>query len=148
MSPTSIAFTFLSFDGKNPFTQANRAKLRLAKRKCSRKFPVSLLLTKELNTTDADGKDRQVQPYLLLGTKKQLGRRPAVKKYKGADIGCDPVEPVTDIPRDPVRPLADRFQCRLHISAVAVDVRFATESEANVLFQCLKPGPAAARSGP
>ena len=152
MSPTSIVFisrdSSLSFDWKNPFTQANRAKLRLGKRQYTRKFSISLLVTAELNTTDADRKDRQVQPYVLFGTKKRLGRRPAVKKYGRADIRCCPVRPVTGISRDPVRPLADRFECRLHISTVAMDVRFATESEATVLFQRLKPEPAAAKSGP
>jgi hypothetical protein len=145
MAPTKIAFILrdssLSFDWKHPFTQANRAKLRLGKGHYIREFPISLLLTTELNKTDADGKDRKVQPYVLLGTKKRLGRRPAVKKYERADIRCGPVRRVTDISRDPIRPVVHRFQCILYISTVAIDVRFATESEATVLFQCLKPKP-------
>jgi hypothetical protein len=145
MSPIKIVLIFrdssLSFDWKHPFTQANRAKLRLGKGRYTREFPISLLLTTELNRTDADGKDRQVQPYVLLGTKKRLGRRPAVRKHEWADIRCGPVRRVTDISHDPVRPVVDRFQCRLHISTVAIDVRFATESEATVLCQCLEPKP-------
>jgi hypothetical protein len=145
MSPTSIVFISrdpsLSFDWKNPFTQANRAKLRLGRGQYTKRFPISLLITTELNKTDADGNHRRVQPYVLLGTKKWLGRRPAVKKHGRTDIRCCPVRPVTGIPRDPVRPLADRFECRLYTSTVAMNVRFATESEAEFLFQCLKPEP-------
>jgi hypothetical protein len=156
MSPTKIAFIFrdpsLSFDWKHPFTQANRAKLRLGKGHYIREFPISLLLTTELSKTDADGKDRQVPPYVLLGTKKRLGRRPAVKKYEQTDIRCGPVRRVKDISRNSVWTVVDRFQCMLHISTVAIDVRFATKSEATVLFQCLEPKPerqpAAAKGGP
>jgi hypothetical protein len=156
MSPTSIEFTSraasLSFDWKRPFTQANRAKLRLGKGKYTRRFPISLLLTTKLNTTDTKGKVRQIQPYVLLGTKKRLGRSAAVSKYKLADVRCDPVGPMpVNTPRNPVRLVADRFQCKLYTSTVALNIRFATESEATALFEFLKrksePGHAAAKSG-
>ena len=157
MSPASITFisrgASLSFDWKRPFMQANRAKLRLGKGKYVRGFPISLLLTTKLNTTDAHGKAQQIQPYVLLGTKKRLGMRAAVSKYELADVRCGPVRRMAmDTPCDPVRREADHFQCCLYTSTVALDVRFATEFEATALFECLKrksePGQAAAKSGP
>ena len=140
MSPASIVVfrdASLSFGWKHLITQANRAKLRLGNGQYIRKFPSSLLLTTELNKTDADGKAQQIQPYVLLGTKKRLGRRAAVK-YERTNIRCDPVQPAED-PRDPVRRVKDHFQCMLHIGTVAIDVRFATEFEAMFLFKYLKP---------
>jgi hypothetical protein len=157
MSPASITFISrggsLSFDWKRPFMQANRAKLRLGKGQYIKGFPISLLLTEKLNTTDADGKVRQIQPYVLLGTKKRLGRRAAVSKYELADVQCGPVQRMTvNVPIDPVRRVADHFQCTLYTSTVALDVRFATEFEAKALLKCLnrksEPGQAAAKSGP
>jgi hypothetical protein len=186
ISPTSIEFTSragslrrrpctgrdavhgdlprLSFDWKHPFTQANRAKLRLGKGKYTRRFPISLLLTTKLDTTDTKGEVRQIQPYVLLGAKKRLGRRAAVSKYELADVRCDPCDlcdifdlcdPVGPMPantlRNPIRRAADRFQCKLYTSTVALNIRFATESEAKALFKFLKqksePGHAAAKSG-
>jgi hypothetical protein len=186
MSPTSIEFTSrtaslrrwfyvgrvavhgdvprLAFDWKRPFIQANRAKLWLGKGKYTRWFPISILLTTELNTTDIKGNVRQIQPYLLLGTKKRFGRRPAVSKYELADVRCDPCDlcdlydlydhvgpmPVNTL-RNPTRRSADRFQCKLYTSTVALNIRFATEPEAKALFEFLKqksePGHAAAKSG-
>jgi len=127
MSPTSIAFSFrdasLSFDWKHLFTQANRAKLRLGKRRHIGKSPISLLLTTGLNTTD-DANSREIPPYLLLGAKKWPGRRAAVNKYERAYVSCGQVQSV-----------ADHFQCLLHIRAVGeIDVRFVTKFEAQLLF--------------
>ncbi len=107
MSPASVVFTCrgtsLTFDRKHLFTQANRAKLRLGKGQYIRRFPVSLLLTTERTTTDDDGGARQIQPYVLLGTKQWLGRFATVKKYQPTGIRCYPVQPGPPIPRVPVR---------------------------------------------
>jgi hypothetical protein len=143
MSPASVTFisrgSSLSFDWKRPFMQANRAKLRLGKGKYIRGFPISMLLTTKLKKTDAGGKAQQIQPYVLLGTKKRLGTRAAVGKYELADVRCGPVRRMaTDTPCDPVRREADNFQCCLYTSTVALDIRFATEFEARALFDCLE----------
>lgn len=157
MSPTSITFTsrgaLLSFDWKHPFMQANRAKLRLGKGEYIKDFPISLLLTAEMKTTNADGTDRQVQSYVLLGTKKRFGRRAVVSKYELADVRSGSVwQMPAGIPIDPVRRVADHFLCRLFTSTATLEIRFATEFEATALSDCLKrksePRPAAAKSGP
>jgi hypothetical protein len=134
MSPTSIAFDFsdasLSFD----LMQPNRAELRLGKRQQIEKFPISLLLTAGLTTTD-DGNPRKIPPYVLFGTKNWPGRRAAVCRYERARVFCYSVQPV-----------AGQFKCLLHITAVGdtglrfgIDVRFATEFEAELLFKWLEP---------
>lgn len=126
MSPVSIAFTLPSFDWKHPFTQANLVKLRPGKRQYTGEFPISLLVTTKPNTTDAEGTTREIEPYvLLLGTKKRLGRRAMVKKYKRADI------------RDAAKLVTDDFQCKICTSIFAIDVGFATKFEVDVLLKCL-----------
>jgi len=160
MSPASVRFisrgTALSFDTNHLFTQANRAKLRLGKGQYLRRFPISLLLTTELTTTDDNGAAQQIHPYVLLGTKKPFGRRAAVSRYERAQIECDSVRRVAAIPRrparrvaairrqlvrrvravfghqaaatpsDPARRLADHFQCMLHVSTVDPDAQVRT----------------------
>ena len=74
MSPTSIVVfrdASLSFGWKHLITQANRAAAA-GTGQYIRKFPSSLLLTTELNKTDADGKAQQIQPYVLLGARSGL----------------------------------------------------------------------------
>jgi hypothetical protein len=127
MSPVSIAFTFPSFDWKRPFTQANLAKLRPGKRQYSGEFPISLLVTAKPNKADADRTTREIEPYVLLGMKKRLGRRATVKKYKLADI------------RDAAKAVTDDFQCKICISTFAIEVGFATTFEVNALLNCLNP---------
>jgi hypothetical protein len=109
MSPTSIAFR-----------QANRARQYTG-------FPISLLVTKKPDTTDAGGTPPEIEPHVLLGMKKRLGRRAAVRKYRRADI------------QKAVKPEAGDFQCILHLSTGTIDVRFATDFEVNVLVECLNP---------
>jgi hypothetical protein len=165
MSPASVGFTCrgtaLSFDRKRPFTQANRAKLWLGKRQYIRRFPISLLLTTERTTRDDDGKVKQIQPYVLLGTKQWLGRFAAVKSYEPTDIRIfHAVQPVAAIPRVPVRPptaiwrhltrratavtrdparqMANQFQCMLHTGTIDLDIRFPTEYEAKVLVEFIE----------
>jgi hypothetical protein len=109
MSPTSIAFR-----------QANRARQYTG-------FPISLLVTKKPDTTDAGGTPPEIEPHVLLGMKKRLGRRAAVRKYRRADI------------QKAVRPETDDFRCILHLSAdKKIDVGFATKFEADALVECLK----------
>jgi hypothetical protein len=145
MSPASIAFIFsdasLSASWKRLITRANRARLGLNKGQYIRKSPSSLLLTTELYKADAAGRVRHIKPHVLLGTKKRLGRRAAVKKIERTGIRCHKVQRVPpDIAGDPVRRVTDHFQCMLHIGTVSIDVRFATEFEATVLFKYLNPG--------
>ena len=110
MSPTSITFR-----------QANRARKYTG-------FPISLLVTKKPDTTDAGGTPPEIEPHVLLGMKKRrLGRRAAVRKYRRADI------------QKAVKPGTDDFQCTLYLSTDTIDVRFATNFEVNVLVECLKP---------
>jgi hypothetical protein len=116
MSPTSVAFTFSSFDWKRPFRQAKRAR-------CG---PISLLVTKKPDTTDANGTLPEMEQYVLFGMKRRLDGRPAVRKYKWADA-------------DAVNPDKDRSQCTLHTSTGNICVGFATEFEVNILVECLKP---------
>jgi hypothetical protein len=141
MSPVSVVFNFrdssLPFDRNHPLTRKNLAKLRLAKGEHERTFPISLLLTAK-RKANARRKIPQIQPYMLLGTKRWLGRAAAVKRYKSADISCDPIQRVMEISDDPVPRTVDRFQCRLHISTVVIDVKFATKFEATFLFHYLK----------
>jgi len=138
MSPTSIAFTphdaGRSAAWNRLFTQASRARQRLGRRSHTERFPISLLLTRELkvpkaeekpNGTGAEKAPRKVPPYLLIGTKKWPGRRAAVSKHEWADTHS-------------VELTADRFQCILHIGTVDVDVRFATGFEAKALLDCLE----------
>jgi hypothetical protein len=147
MSPVSAAGP-PSFDWRHPFGKANRAKLRLGKGRYSRKFPISLLLTTEVIKTSPGEAPRQIQP-LLLGTKKWPGRLAAVGRHERGIISCDQPRPVADPSPDPVRGVVKHFQCLLHIDLVGdIDVRFATASEAQVLFDWLKPKPATAKSGP
>jgi len=142
MSPISVGFisrgTSLSFDRKHLFTQANRAKLRLGKGRYTRKSPISLLLTAEPTTVDDDRNPQQIQPYVLLATKKRIGRRAAVSKYQRAEVSCQGVEQVTGVPRDPARQAVNHFQCTLHTGTVDLNVRFASRSEANALYEFLK----------
>ena len=129
MSPVSIVFI-------------SRAKVRLGKRKYTRKFPISLLLTQERTTTGAGKATPQTQRYVLLGMERWPGGRvqvSKVKRYEWTILSCDKVEEVTEAPRDPARRAVTRFQCMLHTGTADLDVRFATRSEANVLFDCLKP---------
>lgn len=109
MSPTSIAFR-----------QANRARKYTG-------FPISLLVTQQPDTTGAGGTPPEIEAHVLLGMKKRLGRRAAVRKYRRADI------------RKAVKPETDDFQCTLHLSTGTIDVGFATKFEVNVLVECLKP---------
>jgi hypothetical protein len=147
MSPVSVAFQ-QSFHWKHPFGQANRTKLRLGKGRYSGKFPISLLLTTAVIKTSAHQEPRQIQP-LLLGTKKWPGKRAAVGRYERATISCDQPQPVADPSPDPVRGVVNHFRCLLQISVVGdIDIRFATASEAQVLFDWLNPKPATAKSGP
>jgi len=142
MSPVSIAFI-------------SRARVRLGKRTYTRKFPISLLLTEE-RTTTGDGKGTpSTQRYVLLGMERWPGGRvqvSKVRKYEWAILSCDEVSEVTDTPRDPARRAVSHFQCLLHTGTADLDIRFATRPEADVLFDCLKPGtePKAAtvKSGP
>jgi hypothetical protein len=120
MSPTSIVFTFSAFDWKRPFRRANRP------RHYTGAFPISLLVTKTPDTTDVGGTPLEIEPHVLLGMKKGLGRRAAVRKCKLADIHA-------------VKPEKD-FQCTLHLSTEdTICVGFATKFEVNVLVECLKP---------
>jgi hypothetical protein len=141
LSPVSTTFrsrgAALSFDRKLPFIQANRAKLRLGRGEYTRTFPISVLLTEEFDTTGADRETRQVQPYVLLGTQRRPGRRAKVRKYERVKVTCDEVKKVRYIPHDPARRAVDHFQCMLHVSRADLDVRFATKSEADALFECL-----------
>ena len=124
MSSASIAFTFPSFDWKRPFRQAKRA------RQYTGGFPISLLVTKQPDTTGAGGTPPEIEPHvLLLGMKRGLGRRAAVRKYRRTDI------------QDAVKPETDDFQCTLHLSTGTIDVGFATKFEVNVLVECLKSKP-------
>jgi hypothetical protein len=145
MSPTSIAFTFhdaeRSAAWKRLFAQASLTRQRLGKRSPTGKYPISLLLTRGLKVAAEEKPDvlgaeeepngtgtekyRQIPPYLLLGKKRWPGRRAAVRKYERADIHT-------------VELVAERFQCTLHVGAVDVDVRFATDFEAKALFDCLE----------
>jgi hypothetical protein len=118
MSPKSITFR-----------QANRARKYTG-------FPISLLVTKKPDTTDAGGTSPEIEPHVLLGMKKRrrLGRRAAVRKYRRADI------------QKAVKSGTDDFQCTLYLSTDTIDlstdtidVRFATNFEVNVLVECLKP---------
>jgi hypothetical protein len=108
MSPTSIAFR-----------EADRAKEYTG-------VPISLLVTKKPDTTDASGTRPDIEPHVLLGMKKRLGRRAAVRKYRWAEI------------HEAVKPKADDLQCTLHLSTCTINVGFATKFEVNVLFECLK----------
>jgi hypothetical protein len=113
MSPTSIAFR-----------QANRAREYTS-------VPISLLVTKKPDTTDAGGTRPKIEPHLLFGMKKRLGRRAAVRKYRRNDI------------REALKPKTDDFQCTLHlrtgtIDTGTIDIWFATKFEVNVLVECLE----------
>jgi hypothetical protein len=114
MSPASVGFicrgTALSFDWRHPFAQANRAKLRLGKRRYTRGFPISLLLTTERTTKDDGGEVKQIHPYVLLGTKQWLGRFATVKRYKPTGICCYAVREVEATPRHPVRRVTAAFR--------------------------------------
>jgi hypothetical protein len=121
MSPTSIAFTFSSFYWKRPFRQVNRAK------QYTSGFPISLLVTKKPGTTDAGGTPPEIAPHVLLGMKKRLGRRAAVRKVRRADI------------QEAAKAETDDFQCTLRLSTGTIDVGFATKFEVNALVECLKP---------
>jgi hypothetical protein len=119
MSPTSIAFTSSAFDWKRPLRRANRA------RHYTGGFPISLLVTKKPDTTDVGGTPLEIEPHVLLGMKKGLGRRAAVRKCERADIHA--VKPETGL------------QCTLCLSAGTICVGFATKFEVDVLVECLKP---------
>jgi hypothetical protein len=143
MSPLSIGFDDVRFDWKHPLAQANRAKLRPGKRAkpCpgkkgyTGKFPISLLLTKEPETVQANpeiaqanGATGQFQPYVLIGAMQRFGRRAAVGKYKYEK---------TEIRRDPGQ-APDDFWCRLYVRTGIIDVRFTTKFEADALVKCKK----------
>jgi hypothetical protein len=152
MSPASVAFS-LSPDWNYLFTQAIPAKLRLGKGKYSRKFPISLLLTTEVSKTGHPEKPRQAQP-VLLGTKKWPGRRAAVSRHGRTNIKCRKDKPVAVPSHDRARGTADQFQCLLQITgtdgraAGDIDIRFTTESEAQLLLDWLKSGTIYGESGP
>jgi hypothetical protein len=140
MSPTSIIFTFDPFDWKHPFARANLAKLRPGRRHYTEDFPfpISLLVTTKPDTTGAGGTPPKIEPHVLLGMKKWLGRRAAVRKYR----------------RDDIKPETDDRQCTLCLSTCTIIVGFATKFEVNVLVECLESkskeesGTAAAKSDP
>jgi hypothetical protein len=140
MSPTSIIFTFDPFDWKHPFARANLAKLRPGRRHYTEDFPfpISLLVTTKPDTTGAGGTPPKIEPHVLLGMKKWLGRRAAVRKYR----------------RDDIMPETDDRQCTLCLSTCTIIVGFATKFEVNVLVECLESkskeesGTAAAKSDP
>jgi hypothetical protein len=133
MSPTSIAFTFSAFDWKHPFRWPNRP------RHYPGGFPISLLVTKKPDTTNVGGTPLAIEPHVLLGMKKGIGRRASVRKYKWADI--DEIKRETGL------------QCTLCLSTKdTICVGFATKFEVKVLVECLKsksqeePEAAAAKS--
>jgi hypothetical protein len=125
MSPISVVFTFDSFDWKRPFAQANLAKLHPGRRHYTEDFPfpISLLVTTKPDTTDAGRTPPEMESHVLLGMKKWLGRRAAVRKYR----------------QDDIKPETDDFQCTLRLSKGAIIVGFATKFEVDVLVECLKP---------
>jgi hypothetical protein len=146
MSPLSIDFSGLSalrFDWKHPFAQANRAKLLPGKRRYAGQSPISLLLTTEVEKTQADGTTEQVR-YVLLGTKKRFGRRATVSKhkYRRTEHLCDSLQ------------TPDDYRFMLNVSPATVVVLFATKFEVNVLVDHSGPEskpqaePAAANRGP
>jgi hypothetical protein len=108
MSPASVDFICrgiaqsFDWDWKHLFAQTNRAKLRIGKGRYTRRFPISLLLTTERTTTDDDGQDQQIRPYVLLGTKQWLGRFATVKRYEPTDICRYAIRQVEASPRVPV----------------------------------------------
>jgi hypothetical protein len=118
MSPTSI--TLNSFDRKRLFRQANPARQYTGGR-----FPISLLVTTEPNTTGVSKTTAQAESYVLLGMKRRLGRRAAVRKYKRADI------------RKVTEPEKDNFRCILDLGAGAIGVEFATKFELDALIASL-----------
>jgi hypothetical protein len=128
MSPISVTFIFPGTGtGTGTGTQfdlmrANLSDLPWGKRKYIEKFPISLLLTAMLGDNAVDETTNRVQ-YVLVGTKKRLGRRAEVRRYGRTTISCAAAESADDI-----------FRCLLrHATSGDIEIRFSTKAEADFL---------------